>query len=129
MLVKKVEQVAAQPMAIEGAHKVSMRLMIGRDDGAPHFAMRHFEVAPGGHTPRHRHNYEHEVLVLEGRGEVAGGADGNDIHPIGAGDVVFLPAQELHQFRNTGTGVLQFLCLVPTTFDCAADGEQPTPGS
>jgi len=30
-----------------------------------------------------------------------------------AGDVVFVPPDELHQFRNTGDGELRFLCLIP----------------
>ena len=32
--------------------------------------MRQFELAPGGHTPRHTHAHEHEVFVLEGAGVV-----------------------------------------------------------
>jgi len=38
-----------------------------------------------------------------------------------AGDVVFVPANELHQFRNTGRGVLAFLCLIPHPMRGAQD--------
>jgi len=129
MLVKKIEQTPATAMGVQGAKGVTMRLMVGRSDGAPNFAMRQFEVEPGGHTPHHQHNYEHEVLILDGRGEVTGGVTGQEVRAIGAGDVVFMPANELHQFRNTGDGPLRFMCMVPTRFDCGADGSQPTPGS
>ncbi len=129
MLVKKIEQTPAMEMAVPGAKGVTMRLMVGRDDGAPNFAMRQFEVQPGGHTPHHQHNYEHEVLILGGHGEVTGGVTGQDVRPIAAGDVVYMPANELHQFRNTGDEPLRFMCMVPTRFDCGADGERPTPGS
>ena len=80
MLIRRAEKTPGKPMAMEGAAGVEMRMMVGRDDGAPNFAMRHFTVGPGGHSPRHQHNYEHEVFVLEGQArveqdddEVAGG--------------------------------------------------------
>jgi quercetin dioxygenase-like cupin family protein len=91
--------------------------LIGEADCAPNFAMRQFEVAPGGHTPRHSHPYEHEVFVLEGRGVVL---EGNVPHPLRGGDVVYVRPDELHQFRNTGDLPLKFLCLVPN----AALGKQ-----
>ncbi|MBI4279590.1 MAG: cupin domain-containing protein [Armatimonadetes bacterium] len=47
-----------------------MRELITGRDGAPTFAMRHFTVEPGGHTPHHFHPWEHEVFILEGRGEL-----------------------------------------------------------
>jgi len=110
-------------MDMPGAAGVAMRLMVGSDDGAPNFAMRLFEVESGGHTPRHQHDYEHEILVLEGNGELIN-HDG-DSEQLSAGDVVFMPANELHQFRNAGTAPFKFMCMVPTTFDCG----KPTPGS
>ena len=35
---------------MEGAEQVQMRMLIGPDDGARNFHMRHFEVGAGGHT-------------------------------------------------------------------------------
>ena len=128
MLIRRSEQVEPRTMDMAGASRVSMRLMVGRDDGAPNFAMRLFEVEPGGHTPLHQHNYEHEVIVLEGRGVACGGNGGQTTRPVQAGDVVFVPANETHQFRNNGTQPLKFMCMIPTTFDCGATC-QPTPGS
>ena len=74
--------------------------------------MRQFEVAPGGFTPRHHHPYEHEVFVLEGQGVVY---EGDQPHPLKAGDVVLVKPDEVHQFRNTGDGPLKFLCLIPNS--------------
>ena len=87
-----------------------MRCLIGPDDAAPSFSMRQFEVAPGGHTPKHAHAYEHEVFVLEGTGVVL---EGEREHPLRPGMAVYVAAERLHQFRNTGTGTLKFLCLIP----------------
>ena len=100
---------------MEGAALVRMRMLIGPDQGAPTFHMRHFEVQPAGHTPHHRHDFEHEVLVLEGRGLVKSEAGDR---PIESGMVVWIPANELHQFQNTGSEPLQFICLIPAPRDC-----------
>jgi len=91
---------------------VTLRWVVGRDDGAPRFAMRVLEVQPGQATPHHEHWWEHEVYVLSGTGIVTG-ADGE--YPIAEGSVVFVPGDEKHQFRNTGTELLRFICVVPHT--------------
>ena len=76
----------------------------------PNFAMRQFEVEPGGHTPKHSHDYEHEVFVLEGAGVAV---EGDREQALAAGDVVFVKPNEVHQFRNTGSAPLKFLVLDP----------------
>ncbi len=122
MLIRRPEATPGQPMAMEGVKDVTMRMMVGRADGAPNFAMRHFTVEPGGHTPRHEHDYEHEVVILGGAARVE--YDG-EFHEVKAGDVLFIEPNRTHQFVQQGEAALQFLCLVPTTHDCGT----PTPGS
>lgn len=129
MLIRSQAQTPAQAMTMAGADGVTMKLMLGREQGAPNFAMRLFEVEPGGHTPRHQHNYEHEVMVLEGAGQVLGNRGGSSIRPIAAGDAVLIPANEEHQFRNPGDRPLKFLCLVPVRYDCGSGRCEATPGS
>lgn len=99
MFVRHADQVSDQHVEMEGAEGVTLRLLVGREHGVPNFSLRHFTVSPGGHTPVHRHNYEHEVYVLSGRGLVRSGDTYRGFHP---GTVVFLPRNELHQFKNTG---------------------------
>ena len=122
MLIRHSEAMPGTPVAMDGAALVSMKLLVGRADGAENFAMRHFTVEPGGHTPRHQHNYEHEVLILRGEGTVE---DEGTLHAIAAGDALYVEPNRVHQFVNTGDGPLEFICLVPVTHDCG----QPTPGS
>lgn len=110
MKVNHANDVASQAVQMEGAQGCSVRWLVSESDGAPNFAMRQFEVEPGGHTPRHSHPYEHEVFVLEGEGTVF---EGDQAHPLRAGDVVFVKPDEVHQFRNNGSQPLKFLCLVP----------------
>jgi quercetin dioxygenase-like cupin family protein len=122
MKVIRVEQIDWAPVEMEGAVGCRIRCLVGPDDNAPTFSMRQFEVEPGGHTPAHHHAHEHEVFVLEGSGLVM---EGDLEHPLRPGTVVFVPPNQLHQFRNTGTGLLKFLCLVPhalggMTGSCAA---------
>ena len=119
MKVNHYQQVPQQAVDMEGAAGCSVRWLVGQQDGAPNFAMRQFEVAPGGHTPKHSHPYEHEVFVLEGEGVVL---EGDTEHPLRAGDVVFVQPDDVHQFRNTGPRPMKFLCMVPNS----ATGKQVT---
>ena len=107
MKVNHYEDVSQQPVEMEGSQGCSVRWLLGERDGAPTFAMRQIEVAPGGFTPRHSHPYEHEVFVLDG--------EGPEPHRLRAGDVVLVKPDEVHQFRNTGSGPLKFLCLIPNS--------------
>lgn len=115
MKVKPIDEHETLPVQMEGARQVKKRILIGPEDGARNFHMRHFEVGAGGHTPHHEHPFEHEVLILSGVGKVRG-AEGD--RPIKGGDVVFVPGGEQHQFVNTGGDALTFLCLIPAPEDC-----------
>ena len=105
-------QAQATLLDCEPAKGIAARVVIGKSDGAPNFCMRVFEIAPGGHTPKHAHDWEHEMFIHAGAGEVFGNSRW---HPIQAGDVVFLPANEEHQLSNTGKALLVVVCLVPGT--------------
>jgi quercetin dioxygenase-like cupin family protein len=94
----------------DGASKVTVRWLIIKEMGAENFAMRLFEVEPDGYSPLHTHWWEHEVFILEGEGQVF---DGEKATAFKAGDVVFVPPNERHQFRNNGEKTLKFLCLIP----------------
>lgn len=90
--------------------KVQIRKLITKQLGADNFTMRLFEIEPEGNTPLHTHSWEHEVFILEGDGAVFDGAKATMFK---ANDVVFIPPNEIHQFRNTGRTLLKFLCLIP----------------
>ena len=112
MIIKNADSVARSTVDMQGAAGAEIRLLIHQADGAPNFYMRQFNLAPGGCTPRHSHDWEHEVYILSGSGLlVAQGAD-RDIH---AGDCVYVPPNEEHQFRNPAQGELKFLCVVPAS--------------
>ena len=126
MKVNHSQDIASQPVDMEGASACQVRWLVGEPEGAPTFAMRQFEIAPGGHTPRHHHPYEHEVYVLQGVGVVV---DGDVERPLQEGDVVFVAPDDVHQFKNTGSEPMKFLCMVPNTSKGARVTVAPECGS
>jgi quercetin dioxygenase-like cupin family protein len=96
--------------ADDGASKLKVRWLITKDIGAENFAMRLFEMDPGGHSPFHNHPWEHEVFILEGEGVVV---DKEKEWKFKAGDVVFVAPNDKHQFKNNGKKPVKFLCIVP----------------
>ncbi len=90
---------------------VAGRVLIGQEEGAPNFCMRFFEMGPGGYTPKHTHDWEHEVFVHQGNGEVFVDAKW---HPLSPGSAIFVPPNVVHQFKNTSEKIFTFICLVPS---------------
>ena len=90
---------------------VTGRVVIGKDDGAPNFCMRVFTIAADGFTPKHSHEWEHEIFVHSGKGQVF--RDGQ-WHDVQAGSVIFIPGNEEHQLKNTTDEDFTFVCLIPS---------------
>lgn len=111
MKIKKYAEIAPTIFDKEPAKGVAGRVVIGKDDGAGNFCMRVFEIAPGGHTPKHAHPWEHEMFIHAGVGEIYGNGKWN---PIEAGNAMFMPPNEEHCVRNTGKELLILVCLIPS---------------
>lgn len=99
------------PPSVRGVEK---RVLIGPKQGAPRFVMRHFTIAPHGHSPEHAHPWEHEVYVLAGCGRIRYDDAAADIRP---GDFAFVAPMDKHQFLNAGDEPFEFLCVVPLAGD------------
>ena len=110
MKVVKSIEVEKKPVEMEGAEGVSIRWLISKQDGAENFAMRMFEIQPGGHTPLHTHPHEHEIFAVEGEGVFV--YEGEE-YPFDKDYVIFVPGGKEHRFRNRGDSVLKLLCLIP----------------
>ena len=108
MIIKDYRDVVAED--VEGVPGVTIRWVIAEDDGAPYFALRVFEVQPGCATLHHSHWWEHEVFILAGEGVVQHGEGETAVHP---GTTILVPGGEMHCFRNTGSDMLRFICLIP----------------
>lgn len=112
---RTVEGVPARAVTDEGAARIQIREVFTGKDGAPTFAMRRFDVAPGGHTPFHVHAWEHEVYILDGEGELR---LEHGVRPFKKGDALFVPAGVRHQFAGTPRAPMQFLCMIPVQDKC-----------
>ena len=69
----------------------------------------------GGATAPHHHPRTEEIYyVLEGHGSMR---VGGETRPVGPGDAIAIPPGALHQIRNTGPGVLKFLCCCAPAYE------------
>jgi len=105
--VRHVRDLPRHPVA-DGTG-ATRQVLVGSDE-APHFALRRFEIAPGGGMPLHANAVEHEQLVLAGRARVRIGDREHEVEP---GSVVYVPAGVPHAYRVVGTEPFAFLCAVP----------------
>jgi len=110
MLKKSLSEVPLEDVNIEGAEKIKVQWLFSPKDNVPNFSFRIFHLEPGGCSPRHTHDWEHEVLILEGEGEVF--ANG-EYKSFKKGDVFFIPGGEEHQFISKTSG--KFICLIPNS--------------
>jgi quercetin dioxygenase-like cupin family protein len=110
MKIVHSSEVQPQPVTESGASNTTIRWLLSRPEGAPNFAMRLFELDPGGSTPLHEHAWEHEVFILEGRAEVV---QDTGPTPIAPGDAILLMPGERHQIRSVGDTPVRLLCMIP----------------
>jgi len=110
MIARHYNEVESISVEMEGARSVSKRVLAGPEEDAPNFVMRLFELKPGGRTPNHVHDWEHEVFVLDGEGYAESAKGSRDLAP---GTAVYVAPGEPHGFVNTGDSVLRFICVVP----------------
>lgn len=110
MKIVNYQDVLPVVMNNEIVKNVAGRVMLGKEDGASNFCMRVFEMGPEGHTPKHTHDWEHEVFVHEGEGEVF---IEDKWHPVSKGSAIFIPGNVEHQFRNRSKTPFTFVCLIP----------------
>lgn len=111
MKIAKYEESQAHKFENENVKGVTGRVVIGKEDQAENFCMRVFTVAPGGFTPRHSHEWEHEIFVHSGVGKVYQNGEWREVT---SGTVVFIPGDEEHQFMNGGGEDFVFICLIPS---------------
>ena len=110
-VVKRADAVEAREVAAGRATRT--QVLLGPEDGMPHFAMRRFTMGEGGGMPRHTNTVEHEQYVLRGRARVG---IGDEVHEVAADDVLYIPAGAPH-FYEVVEAPFEFLCMVPNGED------------
>jgi len=110
-IVRRADDVAAR--AVTAGTATDMQVLLGEEEGAPHFAMRRFRMGPGGGMPLHTNEVEHEQFVLRGRARVT---LGSEVREVGSGTVLLIPAGLPHSYEVL-EAPFEFLCLVPNQKD------------
>jgi quercetin dioxygenase-like cupin family protein len=118
----------ASTAPVKRARGAQMAVLIGPEQGAPHFITRRFVLAPGARIPTHRHPaVEHEQVMV--RGEMVLGMD-DDVRVVRAGDAMYLPAGCAHWYENRTPAEVEFLCVIPNTQAYATEWlEEPPEGA
>ncbi len=93
-----------------GADRATRQILVGNEEGSPHFHMRYFAVQPGGYTSLDQHEHDHGVYVLHGIARLRLGDTEHEVH---TGDIVYISGNEVHQFFTVGDEPFGFLCVVP----------------
>jgi len=109
MIIKKKRDFTPNIISDSEMKDVKFYPFITKKDGAPNFAMRLFEIGPGGHTTRHKHEWEHEVYIVSGNGHVL---EGDKKIRVEKDDCILVKPGELHQFQ-AGENGLSMICVVP----------------
>lgn len=92
------------------AMDATRRDILNKDDGAKNMTMRVFEIAKGGCTPWYFFEWEHDVFIHSGRGEVL---YENKWIPVAEGYIIHMEEGEEHQVRNRGDEPLVIVSMIP----------------
>ena len=93
-----------------GSTGTTIRWLITKEDGAPRFAMRRFELEPGAQIGFPGHPEEHEIYILSGEGEIF---TEEETITAKANDVLYVPPHEKHGYKNNSKEKFVFLCMIP----------------
>lgn len=111
LYITNVESVRDYKVRKAGAKGVRARYLLHKGVGATRLQLRLFTIDVSGFTPLERHEHEHEVFIIRGHILVRGG---QHEAMVKAGNVVFIPSNEEHQFTNAGNEPVEFLCTKET---------------
>jgi len=109
MHVGHVDNVKKEEISVEGIEGTRIQWLLAQKENVPHFYMRLVSVEPGGIIPLHSHEVIHEMYILKGKGAVLH-EDGET--PIEAGSFIYMPINEVHGTKNTGSENLEFICCI-----------------
>jgi quercetin dioxygenase-like cupin family protein len=110
MYTASVRSVAAIRFLEEGSHNVKMKQLIRREDGARKTSLHELIIGKGGYSAKHRHEWDHQLVVTEGQGLLI--LDRKKV-PLRPGSVLLVQANEEHQFLQRGNKSLHFLTVTP----------------
>lgn len=115
MNITALEKVKKTIPDMAGAAGIYKQIPISKENGTPTFSFRVFTIEPGGHTPLHKHQFEHLNYIIEGNGIVM---EENREHAVKKGDFIMVLPGETHQYKNVSTSnQLVIICAVPKEYE------------
>ncbi|MBN2124167.1 MAG: cupin domain-containing protein [Deltaproteobacteria bacterium] len=116
MKIVALDDVEKTRPEMEGAEGIFKQLPISGQDGSPNFSFRVFTIEAGGHTPYHRHPFEHLNYIIEGRGFLV--TETGEKRPVRKGDFALVLPDEKHQYQNGSSDEpLVMICAVPKEYE------------
>ena len=116
MKITDLDKAEKSPVTLEGAKGAYRQVPLSHYDGAPNFSMRVFTLEPQGHTPFHKHPFEHLNYIIQGNGMVV--AKNGEEREVHAGDFVLVLPNEQHQYKNkSAQEPFIFICAVPKEYE------------
>lgn len=106
---------------------LSHRTVAGPRDGLSKMEVWKQTIEAGAETPRHRHDCEEVILILEGEGTCE--VDG-ETRSFGADSVLIVPPNRPHKIVNTGAGPMHLvaaLSAAPVTVETPGGEHIPLP--
>ena len=101
---------------MEGAADVYKQVPISKNDGSSLLSFRVFTIEPQGHTPFHRHPFEHLNYVISGQGTIVD--QNHEEHRVKTGDFALVLSDEKHQYRNASDNEpLILICAVEKEYE------------
>jgi quercetin dioxygenase-like cupin family protein len=83
-------------------------ILVSGEDTEGRYSLIDMHVPPGGGPPAHRHDFDESFTVLEG--EIEATFRGEKLS-LRTGQVIQIPANAPHQFRNNSAQPARLLCL------------------
>ena len=115
MIVRNMKDIPGFEITARGAQGVTIKWLtekrLGGDNYLHNFAVRFFEIKPGGFwLPGHVHAWDEAFVILSGRMAFTSGEETKE---VSSGDVVYVPANEPHHGRNpSDKEPLTFMCVI-----------------
>ena len=93
---------------------IDRNTLIGNKGESTKFHLRYFEIAAGGNSSLEKHDHEHVVVCVRGKGRAVVDAR---LHEMENLDVLYVAPETPHQFINPYGEPFGFFCMVDAERD------------
>jgi len=93
---------------------IDRNTIVGNRGESAKFHLRYFEIGPGGNSSLEKHNHEHTVICVRGRGRAV---VEDKLYEMEDMDVLYIAPGAPHQLLNPYNEPFGFLCIVDAERD------------